>query len=43
MTGGVFRPNAKLEEVLLGATIDDGKDEVDESRAIVAARESEMT
>ena len=43
VTEGVFKPNAKLEAVLLDTGIEDGKEEVDESRAIVAARESEMT
>ena len=43
MTDGVFKPSGIVEEVHFGATIDGEKDEVEESRAIVAAKESEIT
>ena len=43
VTEGAFKPNGKLEdEVLLAAAMDDDNDEVDESRAIVAANELEI-
>ena len=42
MTGCVFKPSGTVEDVLFGATIDGVKDEVEESRAIVAAKESEI-
>ena len=42
VTEGAFKPNGKLEEVLLAAAIDDDNDEVDASRAIVAANEFEI-
>ena len=43
MTEGALKPNGILEEVIFGAAIDGVKDEVEEFRAIVAAREPEMT
>jgi len=43
VTEGVFKHIGTVEEVIFGATIDGVKDEVEQSRAIVAAKESEIT
>ena len=42
MTDGEFKPSGTLEEVIFGATIDEVKDEVEESRPMVAAKDSEI-
>ena len=42
MTGGTFNPKRVLDDVIFGAPMDDVNDDVEDSRAIEAAKESEM-
>ena len=43
MTDGAFNPKRVLDDVIFGAPMDDVNDEVEDSRAIEAVKESEIT